>query len=742
MPANRFLCLFLLQVVISATARTQEVDPSLCAVNGEVRASFVQGRTLYIGGSFDQVGPVTGGGVLFEVASGRRLPFPEVAGSVQAAVPDGNGGWFLGGRFAWVGGIRRHNLVHVLADNTVAAWDPDVNGGVSAMTRLGGILYVGGAFDTIGAEPRHGLAAFDTGTGDLTPWSPPVEGHVLGIDAEDRSVFISAFFMKVAGKSRMSGLAAVDATTGRLLPWNPPVHGWARCLALSKGTMYIGGRFDRVGPKRRDGVAALDTRSGLVKPWDPGIRGLRYCDSDRRQWRDVSNVSEIAVGESTLYVGGNFETVGERPALGFAAVDAVSGKAVRGRATVWSSLTESPWVTALLSPSALAVCDSTLVVAGHRESWRGVHLLAFNRRTREGRELATPDGAVLVLAWDGHRLFVGGEFRSCGGKSRRNLAAIDLPTGKVTPWNPSPDGEISAITATDSAIYVGGQFTRIGEERRRNLAALDPVFGVATDWDPSPDAPVNALATVGGQIIVAGFFNRIGGRERARLAALVPRSTEVTEWNPNPRGGSVDAVAAGGATLFVGGFFDSVGGAARRGIAELDLVHGAATPWSSATDRFGLVRSIAVSDQGIFVGGRFDSVGAHERRNLALLDLVTGEARSWTPGTGRANETTGWPEPIMVLAVMDSIVYAGEGDEFSASGLRLRALDMASGKGWSLPDVPIRARDNPVRNIFTISVSDSLVIAGGDFTTFGPHPASGIVAIRRRPGAAGTRRGY
>ena len=80
--------------------------------------------TLYVGGDFTRAGPMTGGGVPLAVDSGQPLPsFPKVDGDVFAVVPDGAGGWYIGGAFARVGGEPRENLAHVLADATLdPAW--------------------------------------------------------------------------------------------------------------------------------------------------------------------------------------------------------------------------------------------------------------------------------------------------------------------------------------------------------------------------------------------------------------------------------------------------------------------------------------------------------------------------------------------------------------------------------------------------------------------------------------------
>ena len=90
--------------------------------DGDVTAIQRLGNTVYIGGNFGRVGPATGPGVPLSTASASRdTAFPPISGvpsvnamEVKAAVPDGSGGWFVGGNFTHVGGAPHANLAHIL----------------------------------------------------------------------------------------------------------------------------------------------------------------------------------------------------------------------------------------------------------------------------------------------------------------------------------------------------------------------------------------------------------------------------------------------------------------------------------------------------------------------------------------------------------------------------------------------------------------------------------------------------
>src|SRR5207253_2725231 len=112
------------------------------------------GGITYIGGLFTQVGPRTGPGVGIDATSGQSTGLPEVSGGsavVEAVVPDGAGGWYVGGAFTRVGGLPRLNLAHIRADRVVdPRFHPDPNNEVAALAVSGSIVYAGGTFTSIG----------------------------------------------------------------------------------------------------------------------------------------------------------------------------------------------------------------------------------------------------------------------------------------------------------------------------------------------------------------------------------------------------------------------------------------------------------------------------------------------------------------------------------------------------------------------------------------------------------------
>jgi hypothetical protein len=661
----------------AASAAVPAPEPTW-TTNGRVNAIVATSDTVYIGGWFTFVGPRTGSGVPVDTTTGAAAAvFPEVNGFVRAAVPDGAGGFFIGGDFTRVGGVDRSKIAHVRADGTVdPSFDPSAQGGadsdVLALARSGSTLYVGGKFNAIGGQPRDNVAAISTTTGQATSWNPGADGSVSALVLAGSTVYLGGSFASVSGQSR-SAIAAVNASTGTPTAWNPNVTGggddsqgpFVDAIALSGTTVYAGGEFNEVGTTARHNLAAISATSGAPTAWNPDPSGEPNDGLTTR-------VKAIAVSGSSVYVGGLFTSLGGAPRHDLGAVDATSGQA-----TGWNP---------------------------------GV------------------DGAPDVLAISGSSIYVGGSFDSITGTTLGYLAALDPSTGAARSWNPSPDATVDTLAFSGQTVYVGGSFNSVGAVRRDSLAALDARTGAATSWRPAAGISpgfsgagpeVDALALAGRTLYVGGRFSSIGGGARANLAALDADTAALLPWNPGvsglgPGGESpgVATIAVSGAAVYVGGAFSSAGGAPRNDVAALDTSTGSATGWDPSADH--AVATLAATCSTIYAGGDFSSIGGQPRARIAALDPVTGAATSWDP---EASVTSGGrPSEVLALAADGSVVYAG--GEFDVIGgadrTNLAALDAASGNatGWQPAFGPQAA------GVSALTVSGSTVVAGGG--PFGP----------------------
>src|SRR5689334_22658989 len=233
----------MLALLVVGPAAGQTVDPKLWTVNdlGSVGSAVRVGNTLYLGGSFTEIGPCTGHGVPVSATLGTPASsFPKIGGEVDAAVSDGQGGWFIGGAFATAATGPRHFLARILPDGSLSPWAPEPDAPVSALCLRNDTLYVGGSFTACGGVTRHHGAAFDVGDGHMTSWDPGANASISAIATDGSLMYLGGAFSALDTTLRAS-LGAVDPINGSATDWDPGADSLVLALAVTGDEVYAGG---------------------------------------------------------------------------------------------------------------------------------------------------------------------------------------------------------------------------------------------------------------------------------------------------------------------------------------------------------------------------------------------------------------------------------------------------------------------------------------------------------------------
>lgn len=700
------------------------VDPNLWGANGNVLDIARSGNTLYIAGSFRSVGETSGGFVPTDTGTGDLIrPFPKVAGSVRTMIPDGAGGWYIGGEFTGVGGKARSCLARIHADGSVGDWNPSATGSpgyidppsVWALMRHGNRIFVGGGFLEIGGQPHANFGCVDAETGAVLDWDWNT-GSVYALALRDSTLFVAGGFSSFGGQPR-ANLAALNASTGEVLPWRADVFGGAYTLLIREDTLFVGGNFLGIAGVEQYMLAALNAKTAELLPFNARVSGIRG------DYIPDPLVSALALVSDTLYVAGDFTHIGGIPQPSLAALNATTGDA-------------HPWVPAPLGPSydgfppplleTVAVAGPTLYVGGWFEtvgSESRPFAAALSRET--GSPLPwnpRPDLEVNLIVPDGETVHVGGSFSLMGEwQHRAGLAAIDLSTGTVKPWNPNPNGGIcTAIAVSGDRVFVSGDFTSIGgaPRPRQYLAAVDTTNGEVQEWNPGANQVADVFLLEGDTLYAGGYFTQVGGQSRNYVAAIDGTTGEVTAWNPDASSW-VLTMARSGTKMYLGGIFQRIGGQWRPCLAAVDALTGTALPWDAQVIP-GVVDALLVSGSTLYVGGGFDQIGGQPRNSIAALDATTGEATPWYP------QASGWGSPIRVraLALVDSTLYVG--GSFGTMGGQSRVCLAAMDTITAVASVWDPGLDGLV---WALKADGNELFVGGGFTRAGGVPAVGLTGF-------------
>jgi trimeric autotransporter adhesin len=573
----------------SVTSWVPELEGSFPGVSKLVVGTGTTSDDVFVAGDFTGVGSVAASDLAkISTSTGDAdssfEPDPTASGGgpilYALAVSTSGSSLYVGGYFFNIGGAARGDLARVAttgaSEGQAEAWDPKPDSEIFtiAVQPGGGTVFAAGLFGNVGGQPRAGVAALSSSTGDATSWNADLTNATVDNVSFDAGDVLLVGEFEDSGSTVEHRAQLIDASSGAVLvSFAPSIEGEAGVGAGSGTSVFVGGVDMTSGGAARDGLAELDPY-GHLTAFAPTFSGPMGAEI---------GVVALAPDGKTLYVGGDFSTVDGQPRADLAAFDVATGAL-----TSWHSAAANGEVSAL----AFSLDGKTLYAGGTFD-----HLGADDQPRKAIGAVSTADGdatawnpgvngsfpavQALALSPDGSTVYVGGAFTSAGANAqpRTDLAAISATgVGDATAWAPNPHGGPAAnvyslAVGSDGTVYVGGTFTTAGSNAlaRPNLAAIGAAgSGPATGWNPTATtsdsgnpAAVRALALVpgGGTLFVGGQFDQLGDESRIDLGEVSLATAAATAWNPDPGPyfGDVAALSDTGATLHAGGAFTRVG---------------------------------------------------------------------------------------------------------------------------------------------------------------------------------------
>lgn len=486
-------------------------------------------------------------------------------------------------------------------------------------------------------------------------------------------------------------------------------NGWVNAVArLPDGSIVFGGSFDSANGVPRLNIAKLNPDGTLDSAWNPSAGG---------------SVSALAAdGSGNVYVGGQFTSIGGQSRRDLAKLS--------GSGAVDANWNPSPSIASFDDFVAALLVDTSgnVFVGGNFTAIGGqsrsniAKLSGTGVGSADATWNASASGNVYALATDnGGNVYAGGQFTTCGGQSRSNIAKLSgTGTGAADAnWNPAADATVEALAVDGSGnVFAGGKFTTIGGQTRSNIAKLSGTGTGAANasWNAVTSGEVVALGVdSSGNVYAGGSFATMGLQLRSNIAKLAGSGSGAADvnWNPSANG-PVHALAVDSSgNVYAGGQFITLGGQQHLGLGQVSA-NGTTSPAMTDAEAsvFGVTVTAAQPGGGIIVGGSFLKANQQPRGNLLRLNADGTLDSSWNPSANK---------DVQALAVdSNGDVYAG-GLFSSMSGQARGGIAKLSGTGTGAVD----ANWNPAANngVSVLAVDGSgNVYAAGTFTSIGGQP--------------------
>ncbi|PJZ44510.1 hypothetical protein [Leptospira brenneri] len=529
--------------------------------------TYHQGHII-AGGTFKMTGIPTGNIALVDAMTGKVIPnrfcpHLKVIASYSTTVSDGSGGFYIGGDFQYVQGIKRNQVAHILPGCQL---DPNFNPVedpsrvVTSLSILGNQLYVGGMFTSWGSGSQKNLASINRYTGELNTefYAGDINNSVFDITTDGTAIYIGGHFSMV-GATAKQGIAKLSPITGSLdTSFIGQAPGQVNDIHLgtdSNGTpvLYVVGPFA--------GGAISFFLNGTQTSWAPNPN---------------SEVAKVTQYENTIYLCGNFTTIGATPANYLVGVDNQLG----------------------------AIKENSF---------------GINNNVKYGTVI-------------GNKLYVLGEFTEAKGIQRNYAASFDLPSNSLNIWDPNfnsgvyfPSGE---IVSSGSSLLIASNFTAANMMKRNNFVVFEEATGNPIEGTPFFDFQITSFHIKDNHLFVGGSFENINGIPRVGFAILDLPTYQLNQTNLNVSGtGSpeIRSITSNENQIFFGGFgISSVSGQTRNALAAIDSNSLTLTNWNPDLGS-NSASSLLVLNDLVYVGGIFTSMnGVAGSNNYRAVDTING----------------------------------------------------------------------------------------------------------------------
>ncbi|MFV1885141.1 MAG: T9SS type A sorting domain-containing protein [Balneola sp.] len=604
---------------------------------------------LYVVGDFKVAGDLSVTNLaVWDIAQQKWVTIPgEINGIVRTVTSSGSN-VFVGGDFTEINGSP-YDHIAVWDGESWSAFQGGVNGAVNVLKRSSGQLYVGGDFTSANGLPVNNLAIW-TGT-EWTDFNGGSNGEIFEIHIKGDSVLVGGDFTELNGTA-ISYLGILNEGTWTAFPVQPndAVHN-----IKSEGTeIIITGEFEQIGVLQTNGFAIWDGNSWEVpnneleaffrnytmilyeENWIIGgsflgseekiLNNIALLD-DNMEWSNFGlqkdffgingAVLTIEADDKTLYLGGAFDGIGNKPI----------GRLARWNGSNWETLGESPNG----SVNDILIDENLVYVAGTFTTIGGIsanRIAVWDTNTEQWSALkGGASSSIRSLLKIGNSLYAAGSFTQMDGINVNRIAEWD-----GNDWNAldiGVDGTIRTMLEYNGKIYVGGDFNNAGAVAANYFAAWN-----GASWenvDTGLDGSVYALAKTDTSIFIGGDFENSPTGVARNIVEWVSESNSWIQVG-NGLDNRVQSLFLEGDSLFAGGRFNKenqkgvviIGGnnnTELNGIAlwdKTDSWTNVGSGFSTFTNSTFNVYSIKRYNDELYIGGYFDFAGEIISNNIAL----------------------------------------------------------------------------------------------------------------------------
>ena len=424
------------------------------------------------------------------------------------------------------------------------------------------------------------------------------DGVVNSIVREGNLLFVGGQFNHFGKRTGGAGLTSLSNNS--VIEKLPNIVGQVFAVASdNKGGWFIGGDLYSVGGEEVHNLAHINGDGSLDNNWKP------VSDYE---------VYSLAVVDGKVLAGGSYPINNTQLAV----IDPITGKIADIQINLSATADKI-----IVTDEAIFILDLLQITKLNRKTLAKI---------QNWQIILDQNVQLYDMAVSGNTLYVSGNFAKIQGQTRNKLAAVNIQTAELLPWNPiinTGQGSYSYIEIYKDQLFISGNFTTINNQNRYHLASFNVTSGELTNWTPDgfplTAANIYALTSTGDKLLAAAGS---ATTDDNFLLDIDMNSGKITQLPASPDAG-VACIAASSDEIFWGGDFKIFNSNKRKNLAVLNALSGKLLPWNPAPDR--PVNCLAVENDILYVGGEFSQFAGQTRTALAAVDINSLKLTSWNP---------------------------------------------------------------------------------------------------------------
>ena len=374
--------------------------------------------TYYLMGNFANLTANHGPALVVDTATGqiRTTQQWRVNGPVTAAIPDGQGGFYIIGSFTKIGDSARQYLAQIDGLGKPTAWNPRPNKEVKAIEKRNDTLFIAGGFTNIFSRSRVLLALYSISGDSLLNTRNTYSFSTMGV--------INTFLLQkdtliYAGESGtgMYNMGKFNFKDSVHLSWQALQYGAVKKMCFNKDSSLI--------------VYVHNYNSGGITIIRNSNHQFLYMLEPKIGISATPDIYSLKTAGDKAYVAGYFESIAE-PAggitlcKGFFTFDIPTGRVTP------TDLQMDGY------PTFLDFRKDRLLVSGKFTTVLGADRYNFAEIDTAGKVVTpwqlSPSDDLTAIAFSEGNAFVAGEFNGIYAARRNGFAAIDSATNAILPW--------------------------------------------------------------------------------------------------------------------------------------------------------------------------------------------------------------------------------------------------------------------------------------------------------------------